>query len=118
MASLSAEIATTFLSFTSRPQNSFYKIRTTVLPVFFKPRARNLFCKTTPSLSSSSSFQSKIIAVNVLKPHRRFWVSATATTAAGDADVETMIPPDNRIPATIITGFLGSGKVCFTGLKM
>lgn len=23
-----------------------------------------------------------------------------------------MIPPDNRIPATIITGFLGSGKVC------
>jgi G3E family GTPase len=22
-----------------------------------------------------------------------------------------MIPPDNRIPATIITGFLGSGKV-------
>ncbi|KAJ4718522.1 COBW domain-containing protein 1-like [Melia azedarach] len=110
MASLSAEIATTFLSFTSRPQNSFYKIRTTVLPVFFKPRARNLFCKTTPSLSSSSSFQSKIIAVNVLKPHRRFSVSATATTAAGDADVETMIPPDNRIPATIITGFLGSGK--------
>jgi hypothetical protein len=25
--------------------------------------------------------------------------------------VGTMIPPDNRIPATIITGFLGSGKV-------
>jgi G3E family GTPase len=22
-----------------------------------------------------------------------------------------VIPPDNRIPATIITGFLGSGKV-------
>lgn len=28
-----------------------------------------------------------------------------------EADVLTKIPPDNRIPATIITGFLGSGKV-------
>ncbi|XP_065857166.1 uncharacterized protein [Euphorbia lathyris] len=30
--------------------------------------------------------------------------------ASEDCDVTTKIPPDDRIPATIITGFLGSGK--------
>ncbi|TVU27879.1 hypothetical protein EJB05_19380, partial [Eragrostis curvula] len=43
------------------------------------------------------------------RARRRFAASAASTTEEG-ADVETMIPPDNRIPATIITGFLGSGK--------
>ncbi|KAK9281980.1 hypothetical protein L1049_004890 [Liquidambar formosana] len=40
-------------------------------------------------------------------------VSAAATAAAAESessDVSTKIPPDDRIPATIITGFLGSGK--------
>uniref|UniRef100_A0A0D3FBN8 CobW C-terminal domain-containing protein n=1 Tax=Oryza barthii TaxID=65489 RepID=A0A0D3FBN8_9ORYZ len=32
------------------------------------------------------------------------------TTEEEGAGAEVMIPPDNRIPATIITGFLGSGK--------
>ncbi|KAI4325234.1 hypothetical protein MLD38_030651 [Melastoma candidum] len=43
---------------------------------------------------------------------RAFTVSATATAAPqnDESDVLTKIPPDNRIPATIITGFLGSGK--------
>lgn len=43
---------------------------------------------------------------------RRFTVSSTAApTSQGEtSDVSTKIPPDNRIPATIITGFLGSGK--------
>lgn len=40
---------------------------------------------------------------------RRFVASATATEDG--SDVLTKIPPDERIPATIITGFLGSGKV-------
>ncbi|KAM0890651.1 hypothetical protein ACQ4PT_026905 [Festuca glaucescens] len=40
---------------------------------------------------------------------RRFTASAASTTEEGP-DVDTVIPPDNRIPATIITGFLGSGK--------
>lgn len=44
---------------------------------------------------------------------RSFTVSATTTPTQqqGDYDVLTKIPPDDRIPATIITGFLGSGKV-------
>lgn len=37
--------------------------------------------------------------------------ATTATPPQSDSsDVLTQIPPDNRIPATIITGFLGSGK--------
>lgn len=37
--------------------------------------------------------------------------ATTATTPQSESsDVLTQIPPDNRIPATIITGFLGSGK--------
>ncbi|KAK9229511.1 hypothetical protein WN944_022474 [Citrus x changshan-huyou] len=51
-SSLATEMATTFLSFTSRPQNPFAKIRTTVLPVLFKPRARNLSCKNDAVLIS------------------------------------------------------------------
>lgn len=40
--------------------------------------------------------------------------TSTATPSqTEDPDVSSKIPPDNRIPATIITGFLGSGKVRF-----
>lgn len=42
---------------------------------------------------------------------RRFAASASSATAESEgSDVLTKIPPDGRIPATIITGFLGSGK--------
>ena len=44
------------------------------------------------------------------RARRRFAASAASTTEESSG-VDTMIPPDNRIPATIITGFLGSGKV-------
>jgi len=44
------------------------------------------------------------------RARRRFAASAASTTEECSG-VDTMIPPDNRIPATIITGFLGSGKV-------
>ncbi|CAL5056288.1 unnamed protein product [Urochloa decumbens] len=43
------------------------------------------------------------------RARRRFAASAASTTDECSG-VDTMIPPDNRIPATIITGFLGSGK--------
>lgn len=36
--------------------------------------------------------------------------TTTTTPQSESSDVLTQIPPDNRIPATIITGFLGSGK--------
>ncbi|KAK2651731.1 hypothetical protein Ddye_011587 [Dipteronia dyeriana] len=90
MASLSMEIATTVLSFTCRQQP---KIPTTLVPFFYKPKIGNLSYKTA----------------SYAKPMRRFSVAARRT-ASDDIDVETKFLADNRIPATIITGFLGSGK--------
>ncbi|KAK9054656.1 hypothetical protein SSX86_025735 [Deinandra increscens subsp. villosa] len=59
----------------------------------------------TPLSSACSLYRSKRFSRNLS-------VSATAapTQQDEDSDVLTKIPPDNRIPATIITGFLGSGK--------
>ncbi|KAF9685076.1 hypothetical protein SADUNF_Sadunf03G0016700 [Salix dunnii] len=94
LSSLSVDIFTTFASLTSRHPTT---LRSTILPFFRKPqRTHHLVLKTTPSFH-----------------RRRFSVSATATTSSpqtDDSDITTKIPPDNRIPATIITGFLGSGK--------
>ncbi|KAL5756568.1 hypothetical protein ACOSQ2_021314 [Xanthoceras sorbifolium] len=92
MVSLSMEIATAFFSFTYRQP----KIPNTLVPFFYEPKLRNLSFKTAA----------------YAKPMRRFSVAAAATarTASDDIDVATKIPADNRIPATIITGFLGSGK--------
>ncbi|KAI5593715.1 hypothetical protein BDE02_03G030900 [Populus trichocarpa] len=94
LSSLSVDIATTFASLTSRHPTT---LRSTILPFLLKPqRTHHPVLKTTPPFH-----------------RRRFSVSATATTSApqtDDSDLTTKIPPDNRIPATIITGFLGSGK--------
>ncbi|GFP95844.1 cobw domain-containing protein 1 [Phtheirospermum japonicum] len=69
-------------------------------------RTRNLWTSTTNSRIVCSYKQSRKCFP------RRFTVSSSATPASetDDCDVVTKIPPDNRIPATIITGFLGSGK--------
>eukprot|EP00257_Ricinus_communis_P015840 XP_015573832.1 uncharacterized protein LOC8282719 [Ricinus communis] len=109
-SSLSVDIATTFFSFTSRHQTPISRIRTAVLPLLLKPK-QSLSLRTTP-FSHSPRILSK---PNTFNLHRRFSVSAasSSTTAAPqseDSDLTTKIPPDNRIPATIITGFLGSGK--------
>lgn len=43
---------------------------------------------------------------------RRFEAAASSTAQSEDvSDVISKVLPDDRIPATIITGFLGSGKV-------
>ncbi|XP_021298344.1 uncharacterized protein LOC110427204 isoform X2 [Herrania umbratica] len=117
MATLSMDIATTFFNITTRCRGHHHRtpplsgIRTTLLPLFFKPttiKTQPLSSKTTSSLPRTI-----ITSSDFCKAHRRrFSVSATATTTpqSEDSDVSTKIPPDNRIPATIITGFLGSGK--------
>ncbi|GLU22038.1 hypothetical protein SLE2022_381380 [Rubroshorea leprosula] len=107
MMNLSMDIATTFVNFTSRchHRTPLSKIRTTVLPLLLRPtKSQNLSYRTIPLVHRSVIVSSK--------SSRRFTVSATATTTpqSEDSDVSTKIPPDNRIPATIITGFLGSGK--------
>ncbi|XP_022714786.1 uncharacterized protein LOC111274413 isoform X2 [Durio zibethinus] len=117
MAMLSMDIATTFINFTTRCGRHHRTpplsgIRTTVPALFFKSspiKTHSLSSKTLPCLPRTIFSTSDFSKANRC---RRFSVSATATTTpqSEDSDVSTKIPPDNRIPATIITGFLGSGK--------
>ncbi|KAG0535321.1 hypothetical protein BDA96_04G356500 [Sorghum bicolor] len=63
------------------------------------------------SYSLASAPRAAAAGVPSWRARRRFVASAASTTDAEECSgVETLIPPDNRIPATIITGFLGSGK--------
>ncbi|KAK6915094.1 CobW/HypB/UreG, nucleotide-binding domain [Dillenia turbinata] len=57
-------------------------------------------------------FDFRLSLPNRKRLSRRFSVEATATTTPeqSESDVLSKIPRDDRIPATIITGFLGSGK--------
>ncbi|GAU12145.1 hypothetical protein TSUD_01110 [Trifolium subterraneum] len=62
---------------------------------------------------NSSSLSRIFSRNNNNKLTRHFTVAASTsspTQTDDESDVATVIPPDNRIPATIITGFLGSGK--------
>ncbi|PUZ78088.1 hypothetical protein GQ55_1G425300 [Panicum hallii var. hallii] len=62
------------------------------------------------SYSAAAAPRDAAAAAPSWRARRRFAASAASTTEEECSGVETMIPPDNRIPATIITGFLGSGK--------
>ncbi|KAK4284101.1 hypothetical protein QN277_000974 [Acacia crassicarpa] len=106
MAFLTADLAASSIGFAFRTPNQnlyrFTRIRTTLYP---------LFCTSKRTHTQVLSYSS----LNVAKPRRSarsFTVAATSATTpqSESSDVTTMIPPDNRIPATIITGFLGSGK--------
>lgn len=91
-----AEVACSFFGLAYRNRKPFtLSLQTTLLPLL----------RRTTTHSRSLTFP--------LRPSRRFFVTSatTAPPQSEDSDVSTVIPPDNRIPATIITGFLGSGKV-------
>lgn len=107
MAAVSLDLATTFLTFASRP-----RVRTAVLPLLWRPKAYGSHSLNFHSFPVPSR---RIVAVAGVssKPQgdrRRFSAVAAQTTQSEGSDVLTKIPPDDRIPATIITGFLGSGK--------
>nr|GMC96333.1 COBW domain-containing protein 1-like isoform X1 [Ipomoea batatas]GMD11941.1 COBW domain-containing protein 1-like isoform X1 [Ipomoea batatas]GME18076.1 COBW domain-containing protein 1-like isoform X1 [Ipomoea batatas] len=116
MASFSIDIATTFLGIAKRQRAPIRGLRATLLPQLWRTdRARSRFFLT----ASASSVRSGITSAATLsyspksrRFSRRFTASSatTSTPQSEDSDVLTKIPPDNRIPATIITGFLGSGK--------
>ncbi|BFG24743.1 hypothetical protein CerSpe_110170 [Prunus speciosa] len=108
MASISADLATTLLGLTSRHSIRLPRVGAAALfPLTWRPR-------TPPHSQSLRYSTSSFCRTLVAKPKlgcRRFTVAATATTSQSEnSDVLTQIVPDNRIPATIITGFLGSGK--------
>ncbi|CAG7869019.1 unnamed protein product [Brassica rapa] len=93
---LRLDTSTTFLAFTS-------------------PRAlNNRFASATRS-RASVSVRTKTSPFYSDNRRKSFSASASATSLAvveteDPFDVPTELTPDNRIPATIITGFLGSGK--------
>ncbi|XP_065857159.1 uncharacterized protein [Euphorbia lathyris] len=105
MASLSVDIAraTSFISFSSRQQTPLSTSGTSLLPLFFKPQP-------TLSIQATRSFHSTNLALGFSKPSFKNPCRFSFAAASEDCDVTTKIPPDDRIPATIITGFLGSGK--------
>ena len=113
MASISADLATTIFGLAyRRSPTQLSRVQATLLfPHLW--RRKKLHSQT---LSYSNSSRSRFVAVDFSKPKRSsrsFTVAAATTTTSQseDSDVSTKIPPDDRIPATIITGFLGSGKV-------
>ncbi|KAF3787800.1 COBW domain-containing protein 1 [Nymphaea thermarum] len=76
-------------------------------PFALLPRSISLACLRTPPASSLPKLKA-----NFPKFRRctRTVASSAATAQNQGEDLISKIPPDNRIPATIITGFLGSGK--------
>ncbi|KAI5660455.1 hypothetical protein M9H77_29248 [Catharanthus roseus] len=111
MASMSMDIATTFLGLAKRNPIRMNSIRTAVFPRLWENKSYQ-----GRTILACCSVNSRIVSLKCTpKPKnfsRRFTASAatTSTPQSEDSDVLTKIPPDDRIPATIITGFLGSGK--------
>lgn len=112
------EMATTFLAFTA-PRSATalnYRLSSAGFPIFSRRVPVSVSVRAKPSLLYSP-------LVNSNRTRRFSSVSASASASSAppqteDSDVTTKIPPDNRIPATIITGFLGSGKVCFLTIQI
>lgn len=116
MASMSMDMATAFLGLAKRHPSPFSTFRTTLF-CKNKPNITNFHMRTCliTTVTAANSVHSRI-SYSLKHPRksfsRRFTVSSATTSVpqTEDSDVLTKIPPDDRIPATIITGFLGSGK--------
>lgn len=112
MASTSMNLTTTFIGLA--------KLQKTSIAGNHVPRMwRTITFRHRGFATTSRSIHPPFAAVSLSRAKRLSRNLSVAATAAPtqqdedyeDSDVFTKIPPDNRIPATIITGFLGSGKV-------
>uniref|UniRef100_A0A803LMW5 CobW C-terminal domain-containing protein n=1 Tax=Chenopodium quinoa TaxID=63459 RepID=A0A803LMW5_CHEQI len=106
--------ASTFITLATRHtfHHPLRKPQFPLTPFHHKP-----YHSTTTSLSFNLRHRFSPLSLSSKSPGfrrnlRSFSVAASSSTAefTEEDDVVTKIPPDNRIPATIITGFLGSGK--------
>ncbi|XP_052175499.1 uncharacterized protein LOC127790215 isoform X2 [Diospyros lotus] len=107
MASMSMDISTAFIRVVNNQAAPLCRVRTSPLP--FLRRSRPHAARSFWIVAVQPRFQ--ILSFDFSKSNRfrhRFAAAATAQTES--SDVLTKIPPDDRVPATIITGFLGSGK--------
>ncbi|KAL5985618.1 hypothetical protein ACLOJK_027604 [Asimina triloba] len=115
----SMDLATTFLGCLAKRQAKAFKIQSPALSFPWKlPSCRfstaallsSISLKSVRLSSSHCVFSKSSFSSEQKGQFRRFRASAAATES-DSSDLLTKIPPDDRIPATIITGFLGSGKV-------
>ncbi|KAJ8774026.1 hypothetical protein K2173_009457 [Erythroxylum novogranatense] len=108
---MALDLSTTFISLTSQrrhhPHAPLSGVRATVLPLLLKTQIpqQSLSVKSTRSFPSIRSFN-----CSTFNGLRKFSVAATPSQQTENSDLITKITQDDRIPATIITGFLGSGK--------
>jgi len=114
MSAIYMDLATAFFGLAKRHASPL-KVHS-LLPLPWRSNLSSQTFRRTVSVSAAAKpFQipnsSRRFLKSSMRGHgvRTFTVSAAATQSES-ADVLTKIPPDNRIPATIITGFLGSGK--------
>ncbi|KAL4584579.1 hypothetical protein LXL04_009182 [Taraxacum kok-saghyz] len=103
MASTSMNLTTTFVGLAKLQKTSFPRLLRNI--TFHHRGFATTSCAIRPPLAAVSLSKAKRLSRNLSVA-----ATATATQQDEDSDVLTKIPPDNRIPATIITGFLGSGK--------
>eukprot|EP00262_Sarcandra_glabra_P021482 TRINITY_DN9136_c0_g1_i1.p1 TRINITY_DN9136_c0_g1~~TRINITY_DN9136_c0_g1_i1.p1 ORF type:complete len:473 (-),score=76.00 TRINITY_DN9136_c0_g1_i1:345-1709(-) len=110
MAAMSMDIASAFVGFAKRHANTL-RVHS-ALPWRSKAFSSHAFRSSsvvTNVKSTRTGFRTDTRFLKS-KAHVRSFVVSAATTQGESSDVLTLIPPDGRIPATIITGFLGSGK--------
>ncbi|XP_057772787.1 uncharacterized protein LOC130992251 isoform X2 [Salvia miltiorrhiza] len=112
VASVSMEIASNFMGLARSLSYPISSVKTTH---FFSRNRQKFTVQNRKFVACTISDNSRIVCSSKQpKRHfcRRLTVASAATSASEteDSGVVTKIPPDNRIPATIITGFLGSGK--------
>ncbi|KAL6996655.1 hypothetical protein U1Q18_006784 [Sarracenia purpurea var. burkii] len=102
--------ATAFIGLAKRRTSPLSRVRTSLFALPWRTQTQISVCSRTLSVTP------KILSIH-LPTSKRFSrgftaaaASTTATPQADNPDLSTKIPPDDRVPATIITGFLGSGK--------
>ncbi|PIN14447.1 Cobalamin synthesis protein [Handroanthus impetiginosus] len=115
ITSVSMDMASTFLGLARVRPCPLSSVKNTLFfcrnrPKIIAQSRKFLTSTTTTTITTSSTV---VYSPKQLRKFSRRFTASSSTTSAPeteDSDVLTKIPPDNRVPATIITGFLGSGK--------
>ncbi|THU59865.1 hypothetical protein C4D60_Mb07t06520 [Musa balbisiana] len=111
MAAVSSDLATAFFGLARRHTAVALNLRASILAVARRRTpvsicARGYAVGPKPAVVAGPG---RLAISTRSRAHARRFAASAAATDEG-SDLLTKIPPDDRIPATIITGFLGSGK--------
>ncbi|CAL9127582.1 unnamed protein product [Musa textilis] len=111
MAAVSSDLATAFFGLARRHAAVAFNLRA---PIFAVARRRTpvSICARAYAVGAKPTVVAgpgRLAISTRSRAHARRFAASAAATDEG-SDLLTKIPPDDRIPATIITGFLGSGK--------